>query len=114
MVRSKGASASTNSLERLPDEAQTLERQPEMQSAEVEHHEKLIPIVVNKDHFEWDRKTITGLEVLDLAHETPAEFRVFIKRKGRDDDPVGPEQHVDLSDPENRHFRTVPKETTEG
>ena len=86
-----------------------------MQTEHVEGQESLrIPIVVNKDHFEWDRPTISGLEVLDLAHESPDEYQVFIKRQGRDDDPVGPDQRVDLLKPENRHFRTIPKETTEG
>jgi len=86
-----------------------------MDTQEKEKPEEVrIEIKVNKETFPWDRETITGLEVLDLAHESPDEFRVYIKRKGRDDDPVGVDQRVDLRDPENRHFRTVPKETTEG
>ena len=73
-----------------------------------------IPITVNKEHFEWDRETITGLEVLDLAHEKPSEFRVVIKRKGEDDVPVGDDQKVDLRNQNDRDFRTVQKHTTEG
>jgi len=72
-----------------------------------------IEITVNKRSFPWDRDTVTGLEVLDLARESEKEFDVYIKRKG-DDEKVAPDHRVDVRDPENRHFRTVPKEITEG
>jgi len=81
-------------------------------AAEAEKHLR-IPITVNKEHFEWDRETITGLEVLDLAHEKPDEYVVYIKRTGQDDR-VEPNQSVDIQKENNRHFRTVPKHTTEG
>jgi hypothetical protein len=84
------------------------------QEQEKEREEIRVEISVNKNHLVWDRWTITGLEVLDLAQETPEEYKVYIKRKGRDDDPVGVDQHVDLHEADNRHFRTVQKETTEG
>ncbi len=73
-----------------------------------------IPITVNKDHFVWDRETITGLEVLDLAHEKPEDYRVVIKRKGEDDVPVGIDEKVDLRNEDDRHFRTIPRHSTEG
>jgi hypothetical protein len=73
-----------------------------------------IPITVNKKHFEWDRHTITGLEVLELAQEKPEDFRVVIKRKGEDDIPVRDDDHVDLRKEDDRHFRTVQKHSTEG
>jgi hypothetical protein len=72
-----------------------------------------VEITVNKKPFPWDRKTISGLEVLDLAQESEKEFDVYVKRKG-EDDKVAPEQHVDVGKEDNRHFRTVPKEITEG
>jgi len=80
---------------------------------ETKETEIRIEITVNKKPFPWDRKTITGLEVLDLAQESDKEFDVYIKRKG-EDDKIAPDQHVNIEKEDNRHFRTVPKEITEG
>ncbi len=85
-----------------------------MTTNEHEKHEEFhIEITVNKKPYPWDLETISGLEVLDLAQESDKEFDVYIKRKG-EDELVAPERRVDLRDPENRHFRTVPKHSTEG
>lgn len=79
-----------------------------------QHEELRIEIKVNKETFSWHSQTITGQQVLDLVRESANDYAVYIKRRGRDDDPVAPNQTVDLEDHENRQFRTVPKETTEG
>jgi len=85
-----------------------------MEPHEVEDKKPIrIPIQVNKLHVEWDRETITGLEILDIANEKPADYDVYIVRKGEQDQPVGTDEKVTLT-VENRHFRTVPKHVTEG
>lgn len=83
--------------------------------AQTEQHKELrIEIKVNKETFSWHSEAITGQQVLDLVHESANDYLVYIKRRGRDDDPVAPNESVNLADHENRQFRTVPKETTEG
>jgi hypothetical protein len=77
-------------------------------------HAVHIEITVNKEPFTWHEETITGNDVLNLAKETADKFDVYIKRKGHEDILVQPTQIVDLREEDNRHFRTVPKEITEG
>lgn len=72
-----------------------------------------IEITVNREKFPWDRKTITGLEVLDLAHETADAFLVYLKRPG-EDELVPPDRKVDVENTDNRGFRTVSKHINEG
>lgn len=82
--------------------------------AQVAEKKVHIEITVNKQPFTWHEETITGNDVLKLVNESADEFLVYIKRKGHEDVLVAPTQIVDLREEDNRHFRTVPKEITEG
>ena len=77
-------------------------------------HKVQIEISVNKVPFTWHEEIISGNSVLKLAKETSDQYLVYIKRKGHEDILVEPNQNVDLREEDNRHFRTVPKEITEG
>lgn len=76
-------------------------------------HEHQYQIQIGREHFTWPSEFITAREVLGLVHEDPNEFYVVIKAKG-EEDPLPLDQPVDLKIAENRHFRTIPKHTTEG
>lgn len=63
--------------------------------------------------FEWGMATITGRTLKALAG-VPAEYGVWLERRGDDDLPVGDNEEVDLSQPGVERFFTGKTTTTEG
>ena len=70
-------------------------------------------ISVDRKPFKWGERYITGAQVRGLVHEG-ADYAVYIKRPHGEDIPVGDDEQIDLEKPDNRHFLTIKKKTTEG
>ena len=67
-------------------------------------------IRVNQDNFVIKKGTITGREILALAHENPEEYTLYQHFHHGKINEVQPNDHVDLTAPGVEHFTTKEKQ----
>lgn len=71
-------------------------------------------ILIDQKPFEWPDQFITGAQIKQLAG-VDMSYGVWLKVHGPgEDQPIGDQEQVDLSDPGREHFFTAPTQTTEG
>jgi hypothetical protein len=72
-------------------------------------------IRIDRTHFDVEKSSVTGRELLLLAGKTPPErFRLDQKLRGGQTRLVGLDQVVDLTEPGVERFMTLPLDQTEG
>lgn len=71
-------------------------------------------ILVDQKPFDWQNPTITGLQLKNLVG-AKINACVWLKVNGpHDDQPVGDNEAIDLTQPGREHFFTGECQTTEG
>lgn len=75
---------------------------------------KVFKIIIDNKPFEWRAPAITGNQVKELV-KAKLEYGVWLVVPGpKDDEEIGNDQTVDLTEPGRERFITGPKKTTEG
>jgi hypothetical protein len=69
---------------------------------------------VDKERVVVDTPTITGREILAKVKKTPEGFKLYQHKRGHQPILIGPDKVVDLREPGEERFTTMPKDTTEG
>ncbi len=71
-------------------------------------------IRIDKETYRLHKHNPTGEELLHLAGKTSAGYKLYQIFRGRQPEPVAPNQHVDLHAHGIERFTTVQKDPTEG
>jgi len=72
------------------------------------------PIMIDQKPYNWSEQFITGTQIKQLAG-VDMSYGVWLKVHGPgEDQPIGDQEQVDLSQPGREHFFTAPTQTTEG
>ena len=72
------------------------------------------PIMIDQKPFDWTEQFITGAQIKELVG-VDMSYGVWLKVHGPgEDQEIGDQEQVDLSQPKREHFFTAPKQTTEG
>lgn len=74
---------------------------------------KKIKIMIDQKPYDWEKDTITGAEIKQLAG-VDASYGVWMQLPGPEDPPVADAESVDLTQPGRDRFFTGKKETREG
>jgi hypothetical protein len=75
---------------------------------------RVFKIIIDNKPFEWRPPAITGNQVKELV-KAKLEYGVWLVVPGpKDDEEIGNDQTVDLTEPGRERFITGPKKTTEG
>jgi hypothetical protein len=77
-------------------------------------HAKTYVIRIDKETYHVHKPDPTGEELLHLAGKTSAGYKLYQTFRGRQPEPVAPNQHVDLRAHGIERFTTVQKDPTEG
>ena len=77
-------------------------------------HAKIYVIRIDKETYRLHKHNPTGEELLHLAGKTSAGYKLYQIFRGRQPEPVAPNQHVDLHAHGIERFTTVQKDPTEG
>jgi len=77
-------------------------------------HAKTYVIRIDKQTYHVHKPNPTGEELLHLAGKTSAGYKLYQIFRGRQPEPVAPNQHVDLRAHGIERFTTVQKDPTEG
>lgn len=77
-------------------------------------HAKTYVIRIDKQTYHVHKPNPTGEELLHLAGKTSAGYKLYQIFRGRQPEPVAPNQHVDLCAHGIERFTTVQKDPTEG
>jgi hypothetical protein len=75
---------------------------------------KTYVVRIDKKTYHIHKPDPTGEELLAVAGKTSAKFKLYQVFRGRQPEPVAPEQHVDLRAHGVERFTTVPKDPGEG
>lgn len=71
-------------------------------------------IMIDQKPYDWQRQVITGIQIKQLAG-VDMSYGVWLKVHGPgEDQPIGDQEEIDLSQPGREHFFTAPTQTTEG
>ena len=71
-------------------------------------------IMIDQKPYDWAEQFITGAQIKQLAG-VDMGYGVWLKVPGPgEDQEIGDQEQVDLSQPGREHFFTAPKQTTEG
>lgn len=71
-------------------------------------------IFIDRKKYDWDKDTITGLQIKNLAGVDVAKYNVWQDVPGPEDLPIADDQSVDLTAPGVEKFFTGKKTSTEG
>jgi hypothetical protein len=77
-------------------------------------HAKTYVIRIDKETYRLHKHNPTGEELLHLAGKASAGYKLYQIFRGRQPEPVAPNQHVDLHTHGIERFTTVQKDPTEG
>ena len=77
-------------------------------------HAKTYVIRIDKETYRLHKPNPTGEELLHLAGKTSTGYKLYQIFRGRQPEPVAPNQHVDLHAHGIERFTTVQKDPTEG
>lgn len=71
-------------------------------------------IFIDRKKYDWDKDTITGLQIKNLAGVDVTKYNVWQDVPGPEDLPIADDQSVDLTAPGVEKFFTGKKTSTEG
>lgn len=71
-------------------------------------------IFIDRKKYDWDKDTITGLQIKNLAGVDVTNYNVWQDVPGPEDLPIADDQSVDLTQPGVEKFFTGKKTSTEG
>ena len=77
-------------------------------------HAKRYVIRIDKEKRVVHTPELTGRQILELVGKTPDKYKLYEHFRGRQPEPVGPDQEVHLHKHHIERFTTMAKDTTEG
>lgn len=77
-------------------------------------HARRYVIRIDKEKRAVHRPELTGRQILELVGKTPDKYKLYEHFRGKQPEPVGPDQEVHLHKHHVERFTTMAKDTTEG